>query len=382
MKIDINSIPLAIYVHIPWCIEKCPYCDFNSHKLREDSLPEEEYIARVAENLSEYAPLVKGRKVSSIFFGGGTPSIMSPDGIDKILNTINKHYKLEQDTEITCEANPGTFDQKKFEGFFKIGINRLSVGVQSFNDDMLQKLGRIHDSQTAKKAIKLAQDVGFTNINLDLMYGLPGQTAIESSQDLLQALEFNTKHLSWYQLTLEPNTLFYKKPPKLPESEIIHDIENAGHKLLRANGMQQYEISAWAKSYQDKCKHNYNIWQFGDYIGVGAGAAGKITLANNIIRTMQTKHPKQFINGQMKINDKIVAQQDIAFEFMLNHLRLKEPLYFALMENRTGITLADIAPVLDNLPPHSVIYDNNKLELTAFGFNFYNDIVAAFMLDQ
>ncbi len=382
MKININSIPLAIYVHIPWCIEKCPYCDFNSHKLREDSLPEEDYIRRVSENLSEYAPLVKGRKVSSIFFGGGTPSIMSPDGIDKILNIINQHYILEKDAEITCEANPGTFDQKKFEGFFKIGINRLSIGVQSFNDNMLQKLGRIHDSQTATKAIKLAQDVGFDNINLDLMYGLPGQTAIESSQDLLQALEFNTKHLSWYQLTLEPNTLFYNKPPKLPESEVIHDIENSGHRLLKSNGIQQYEISAWSKSCKDKCRHNYNIWQFGDYIGVGAGAAGKITLANNIIRTMQTKHPKQFISGKMKINDRVVAQKDITFEFMLNYLRLKQPLYFELMKNRTGISLADIIPVLESLPPKSIIYDNNKLQLTKFGFNFYNDIVAAFMIDQ
>jgi putative oxygen-independent coproporphyrinogen III oxidase len=379
MAIDVNLIPLGIYVHIPWCVEKCPYCDFNSHKLREEKPPEEEYVKVISHHLKQYANMVGNRPVSTVFFGGGTPSIMSGKAIANIINIINKNYNTTNDIEITLEANPGTVDQSRFKSFLEAGVNRLSIGVQSFDDKMLKILGRIHDSNTAKKAIDAAQEAGFNNINLDLMYALPGQTHELSTNDLKIALSFQTPHLSWYQLTLEPNTVFYNKPPRLPESEVIEDIENEGYEILKKYGMNQYEISAWSKNYKNKCRHNYNIWQFGDYIGVGAGACGKITLEHNIIRTMQTKHPKQYLKQTHKVNDKIVKREDLAFEFMLNHLRLKGPIEFNLMSNRTGLEKDDIIRVLEKLPPDMVSYNDDSMQLTKFGFNFYNDIVAAFM---
>ena len=381
MQIDINSVPLAIYVHIPWCVEKCPYCDFNSHKLKTTLAPEREYIVALEQNMKQYKNMVNKREVSSIFFGGGTPSLIASSSIAKIIELIKIHFNVASDAEITLEANPGTFEQKKFKGFLEGGVNRLSIGVQSFNDAMLKALGRIHDSNSARNAIHVAQDVGFNNINIDLMYGLPNQTLKISQLDLETALEFKTNHLSWYQLTLEPNTLFYVKPPVLPKSEAVDAIEQSGYEILNSNNMHQYEISGWCRNKTNICRHNYNIWKFGDYIGIGAGACGKITLSNCIIRTMQTKNPRQYLANTNKINDKIVAQADLPFEVMLNILRLAEPIYFKLIKKRAGISRDDIITKLKSIPDHFVKIDSEKFQLTRTGFRFYNDIVAAFMQD-
>ena len=378
-KINSNSIPLSLYIHIPWCIKKCPYCDFNSHNLGNNVAPEKEYIAVLEQDLISYLPFCQDRVITSIFFGGGTPSLFSPEAIAEILEHVKKYYTLAADIEITLEANPGTVEQQRFQGFKMAGVNRISLGVQSFNEEMLKRLGRIHGSDEAKKAICAAQTVGFDNINIDLMYGLPHQSIEQSCNDLATALSFKPQHISWYQLTLEPNTLFHHKPPPLPQHDQIVAMEQHGRTLLEQHNFTQYEISAWTKS--KICKHNKNIWQFTDYMGIGAGACGKITYKDEIFRTTQPKHPKLYLSKKNGLNKKNVQQDNILFEFMLNHLRLKRKLMFIDFESRTGLARENIIEILASADQSFFNYNNEFMQLTERGFSFYNDVVAIFLND-
>lgn len=378
-KFDSSTIPLALYIHIPWCEKKCPYCDFNSHTFKSPALPETEYIAALEKNILHFKQITNNRAISSIFFGGGTPSLFSTGAIAKILQIVADNFSLTKNIEITLEANPGAIETNKFAEFKAAGINRISIGVQSFNDQSLKLLGRIHDSNAAQNAIKAALKANFDNINIDIMYALPQQSEAMCLADLKTALSFGLPHLSWYQLTIEPNTMFYTKRPTLPKSAAMTAMEEAGLEYLTQQKMQRYEISAWTNSMTKKCLHNYNIWQFGDYIGIGAGAHGKITLENSILRTMQSKQPKEFMLSNNYASENFVKHNELAFEFMLNHMRLKEALEFGIFEKRTNLPKEKLWPIISQIPADMCSYDNHKLELTSKGFNFYNDIVEMFL---
>ena len=288
--------PLSLYIHVPWCIRKCPYCDFNSHAATP-VLPEDEYIDALLADLTQDLDWVQNRPIQSIFIGGGTPSLLSVRAYEKLFRGLKQHLDFAADIEITLEANPGTFEAEKFSGYFALGINRLSIGIQSFNSTFLHKLGRVHDGEQALRAVQIAKDAGFTSFNLDLMHGLPGQTVDDALADLKQALAFAPPHLSWYQLTIEPNTEFYKRPPVLPIDDALWDIQEAGLELLAQHGYEHYEISAHAKA-GFAAKHNINYWQFGDYLGIGAGAHGKITFpeSGEIIRSQKTRMPSDYLD--------------------------------------------------------------------------------------
>lgn len=374
-----ENIPLGLYIHIPWCVKKCPYCDFNSHTLKSPRIPVEDYIAALIDNMAQYRPLVSDRSISTIFFGGGTPSLLSGPNIATILQHVKRHYCLDDDAEITLEANPGTVEQQKFIDFYRAGINRISIGVQSFQDHHLHTLGRIHHGDEAKRAIDAAQQAGFHNINIDLMYALPGQSIDSALFDLASAVAFNTPHLSWYQLTIEPNTAFFHTPPLVPTDTHIVDIEIAGHAYLAEQGLTAYEISAWSRQIEQRCRHNYQTWQYGDYLGIGAGACGKITQKNAIIRTTQTKHPNNYMRKQHAINDTIVEPSARLFEYMLNHLRLKEPLFYRDYQARTGGEIEPIKKALATLPTNYIHQQSAGFALTVQGQRFYNDVVAAFL---
>ena len=374
-----KTIPLSLYIHIPWCVKKCPYCDFNSHTQRTTVLPEREYIAQLEKQMQQYSTLVQERTIHSIFFGGGTPSLFSPQAIARILSAAKTHFNIDTHAEITLEANPGTVEQQKFHGFFQAGINRLSIGVQSFHPRHLQKLGRIHDNNEAIYAVESAKQAGFTRINIDLMYGLSTQTITECLNDMQHAIALETEHISWYQLTIEPNTAFHKWQPPIPEHNAIIEMETAGKALLSKHGFERYEISAWCKSPSAQCQHNLSIWQFGDYLGIGAGACGKITTCNQIIRTMHSKNPKQYMDGKGALNDHIVSNDDLPFEFMLNHLRLKQPIVFDTFKHRTGLSEEAIKLALLKAPQGSIIMQPNGFMLSEWGFQFYNDLVALFL---
>jgi putative oxygen-independent coproporphyrinogen III oxidase len=374
-----ESIPLGLYIHIPWCVKKCPYCDFNSHTLKSPSIPADDYIAALEDNMVQYRPLISNRAISTIFFGGGTPSLLSGKQIDKILQLVRHHYPVEDMVEITLEANPGTVEQQKFVDFYHAGINRISLGVQSFQDRYLDTLGRIHHGDEAKRAIDAAQQAGFHNINIDLMYALPGQSTEDALLDVATAMTFGTPHLSWYQLTIEPNTAFFHKPPIVPTDTHIVDMEIAGHAYLAEQGFASYEISAWSRHPDARCRHNYQIWQYGDYVGIGAGACGKITQKNGIIRTTQTKHPQNFMRKLHAVNDTVVEPSARLFEYMLNHLRLKEPLYYLDYQARTGGSIAAVKTALATLPPEYIEQQPEGFTLTQQGHRFYNDVVAAFL---
>tara|TARA_B110000459_G_C16624209_1_gene503917 strand:+ start:2088 stop:3233 length:1146 start_codon:yes stop_codon:yes gene_type:complete len=378
-QFDLAAIPLALYIHIPWCEKKCPYCDFNSHTLKNIAIPEKEYVESLAKNILHFKQLAGNRRISSIFLGGGTPSLFSAKAIANILQIVNNTYALEKDIEITLEANPGAIETTKFKEFKAAGINRISLGVQSFNNHSLKKLGRIHDSLTAENAIKAAMKANFDNINIDIMYALPDQDQAMCLADLKTALSFGLPHLSWYQLTIEPNTMFYVKKPPLPKSEAMISMEEAGIAYLEQQGMQRYEISAWATNIAKKCLHNYNIWQFGDYLGIGAGGCGKITLENSILRSMQSKHPAEFMASNNHATEHFIKPEELAFEFMLNHMRLKEALFFDTFEQRTNLSRDILWPIIAKIPTDMCIYDNTKLTLTSKGFNFYNDLVEMFL---
>lgn len=374
-----NPIPLSLYVHIPWCIQKCPYCDFNSHALN-DSVNEQQYISALLTDIESSLELTDNRRLSSIFIGGGTPSLFSPKNYDVLLQALESKIGFEKEIEITLEANPGTVDKKNFADYRKIGINRLSLGIQSFNNLMLKRLGRIHDSDTAKQAINTAVNAGFDNFNLDLMHGLPNQTPKEAISDLEMALSFNPPHLSWYQLTIEPNTVFYKTRPSLPSEDILMEIEQMGLGCL--SNYQRYEVSAYALEKNAQCKHNLNYWQFGDYLGIGAGAHGKITLTDKkqIIRTQKSRLPKHYLAQPQASKTTAVPEKERAFEFMLNALRLKKIHSFEHFEQRSLCTISQIMPTLENAQNLELMhFSSQKFGLTAKGELFLNDVISLFL---
>jgi len=376
-----TSIPLSLYVHLPWCVRKCPYCDFNSHALTQP-LPVTEYVNRLIEDIHFEATRVKNRSVVSIFFGGGTPSLFPAEAIGKIIDTIRHTFITYDDLEITLEANPGTVEIEKFKAFRKVGVNRLSIGIQSFDDQQLMTLGRIHDAEAGRKAIKTALAAGFTAINVDIMHGLPNQSVEESLEDLNIALSFPIDHLSWYQLTLEPNTLFHNNPPELPCEETLWAIETSGKALLADHGFQAYEVSAFSKP-GHMCKHNLNYWTFGDYIGVGAGAHGKITLnSTSIIRTNKRRHPRDYLDPRHSVEGMIkpIPQQALPFEFMLNALRLERPISLDLFESRTFCDRSLIIPLLEQARTKGWILDEpQSIALTDLGKRFRNDVMQLFL---
>ncbi len=372
--------PLSLYVHIPWCVRKCPYCDFNSHAVRNE-IPEEAYIECLLEDLKQEAQWLQGRTIQSIFFGGGTPSLFSADSYKKLLANINRITPLAADAEITLEANPGTFEQEKFRGFRQAGINRLSLGIQSFSNHQLQALGRIHNAEEALHAARLAREI-FPRLNLDLMHGLPDQNVEGALADLEQALSVSPDHLSWYQLTIEPNTEFYARPPQLPVDETLWSIQEAGQARLADAGLQQYEISAYSQPGQE-ARHNLNYWQFGDYIGIGAGAHGKLTLPEEgrIIRRWKQKQPKAYMQTETRLGgESDIATEDRAFEFMLNALRLTEGVDATLLTARTGLEPEQIAEQLESARKRGLLLNNpERLAPSQQGRLFLNDLLGLFL---
>jgi putative oxygen-independent coproporphyrinogen III oxidase len=376
-----STVPLALYIHLPWCVRKCPYCDFNSHALRQN-LPEDAYVTAVLRDLEQNLAYVQGRKVSSVFFGGGTPSLFSPQALDRLLQTAQKNLSFAADVEITLEANPGTVEQQRFLGFRAAGINRISLGIQSFQDEKLRVLGRIHDGQEAIRAISAAQQAGFDNFNLDLMYGLPGQTVADAQYDLATAMALGPTHLSWYQLTLEPNTLFYQQPPVLPDDETIWAIQQQGQQDLAAQNYLAYEVSAYSRPGYN-CRHNYNYWQFGDYLGIGAGAHGKVTdlKTGEIRRVSKLRHPKDYLAAADFIAEtRIVTPQELPVEFLMNALRLQQPVVRALFEERTGLSYQVLQPQLQAAAAKGLlVWDEHSITPTQQGRLFLDDLVGLFL---
>ena len=375
-------IPLSLYIHIPWCVRKCPYCDFNSHEGKQ-AFSEDVYVDALLQDLTENLPAIWGRRLTSIFFGGGTPSLFAPASIEKIISGVNNLLNIGPNIEITLEANPGTVDESRFAGFRQAGVNRLSLGIQSLQDEKLLKLGRIHNREYALRAIDAAQRAGFENMNLDLMHGLPNQSLDDARQDLEDALAWKTPHLSWYQLTIEPNTLFHHKPPALPEDETLWDIQEAGGKILTEHHLEQYEVSAYSLPGRE-CQHNLNYWEFGDYLGIGAGAHSKITNVdqNIITRHWQMKNPKDYLNPNkaFKAEETILAQSDVIFEFMLNALRLSKGVSTTIFTERTGLPISVIEPLLIEAKRKKLLCDDAFiLRSTELGQRFLNDLVGMFM---
>ena len=377
--------PLSLYIHIPWCVRKCPYCDFNSHEASGDA-PERRYIDALISDLDHSLPKIWGRRVYSIFFGGGTPSLFSAQAIDEILAAVRARVTLDIDAEITLEANPGTFEARKFRGFRDAGVNRLSIGIQSFNDTHLRALGRIHDSGEARRAIEIAQ-ADFDNINLDVMFALPGpdarQTLEECELDIDSALSYGTNHLSIYHLTLEPNTLFHRFPPKLPDDDVAADMQQMITQKLAGAGYGHYETSAFAKPGWE-CRHNLNYWRFGDYLGIGAGAHGKISFPDRITREARYKQPNAFMDnalvGTAIQEEKLIPRGELPFEFMLNALRLTNGFAVSLFTERTGLPITAINRQLDLAEERGLIKrDINHMQPTEKGQLFLNDLLEIFL---
>jgi putative oxygen-independent coproporphyrinogen III oxidase len=381
--LELQLPPLALYVHLPWCVRKCPYCDFNSHEAR-GGVPERAYVSALLKDLESQLPRVWGRRLESIFIGGGTPSLFSPEAIDELLSGIRARLPWRPDLEVTLEANPGTVEHGLFGGYREAGINRLSLGIQSFDPDLLGRIGRIHDDRDAYRAIEEARAGGFDNLNLDLMFGLPGQSLQQGLADLQAAVGARPEHISWYQLTLEPNTLFAARPPTLPPEETVDALFTHGQLLLRDEGYTRYEISAYARAGQE-CRHNRNYWEFGDYLGLGAGAHGKLTdvARGTIDRLLQPRQPEAYLQDPCSVRVTPIAQRALPFEFMLNALRLTRGVPAALFAERTGLpisTLADArAQALDQglLEP-----DPEVLRATDLGLRFLNDLLERFLEDD
>ena len=375
------SPPLALYVHIPWCVQKCPYCDFNSHEAGE-TIPEREYVAALIADLQSALPLIWGRPVVSIFFGGGTPSLLSPAAIDELITAFRTLTVLTPDAEITLEANPGTVEAENFAGFRAAGVNRLSLGIQSFNDEHLKALGRIHGSAEAKRAAQLAGE-HFDSFNLDLMYGLPGQTHAQALADIDTALDFSPPHLSCYQLTLEPNTRFAAFPPQLPEGDTCADMQESIESRLATAGYSNYETSAFALPGK-QCKHNLNYWYFGDYLGIGAGAHSKLTLHDRVLRQMRWKHPKAYLDNMRSGNavqdETPVEAKSLPFEFMMNALRLADGFPPSLFEARTAQPLISIQSELRGAEADGLlVVGPEKIAPTAKGRRFLNVLLERFL---
>jgi len=379
--------PLSLYVHIPWCVRKCPYCDFNSHEGRGE-LPFAAYVDALLADLDHDLPLVWGRTVQTVFFGGGTPSLMPPEFIDRFLQGASSRLRFAPGCEITLETNPGTAEHGRFEGYRDAGVNRLSFGIQSFDDGCLQRLGRIHDSREAEAAVKLAQDAGFDNFNLDLMYALPGQDLSMAERDLQRAFALQPTHVSHYQLTLEPNTVFAARPPAgIPDDDAGWDMQEHCQAMLADAGYAQYEVSAYARPGR-QCAHNVNYWAYGDYLGIGAGAHGKITLGHDesILRRWKHKHPTRYLaeaGSEAAIGgDEPIAPGRRPFEFMLNALRLVDGFELATFEKRTGLAAAVIEPQLHDATERGWLQiDAGRVRPTELGRRFTNDVVALFLAE-
>ena len=379
--------PLSLYIHLPWCLRKCPYCDFNSHELRPaDSvageLPEQRYINALMADLEAAVPLVWGRTVHSIFIGGGTPSLFSPQAIDQLLSGVRARLRLESDCEITLEANPGTFEKDRFRAFRSAGVTRLSIGVQSFNDAHLKTLGRVHNGAQAIAAVEEAAQA-FDTFNLDIMYALPGQTLSNMEQDMQTAIALQPPHISIYHLTIEPNTYFSKFPPAIPEDDIAYEMLDRITEMTTASGMARYEISAYAKPGHG-CFHNTNYWQFGDYLGIGAGAHSKLSFPHRVVRQVRWREPKLYMDNALAGNalsqDEDVKRADLPFEYMLNALRLRDGFLLQDFVARTGLPLTSIEPGLQQAEEKGLITrDMVRVRPTERGFDFLSDLQSLFL---
>ncbi len=383
----ISPPPLSLYIHTPWCVQKCPYCDFNSHAIKDD-LPEEQYFQALLNDLEQDLPRVWGRRVQNIFIGGGTPSVLSPNFYDRLFSALRALLMVSANAEITMEANPGTTDYARFRGFRDAGINRLSMGVQSFDDQHLKALGRIHNANEVLKAYEAARKAGFTNINLDLMFGLPAQTVQQGLNDIEQALRLQPEHLSYYQLTIEPNTLFHAQPPVLPEDDNIWEIQHEAQQRMAEQGYAQYEVSAYARP-SCQCSHNRNYWEFGDYLGIGAGAHSKLTDVNQqkIHRLVKEKHPREYLHKTAQsgaiISEQVVSRKDLALEFMMNALRLSEGFPVALFAERTGLPITVVEEPLQQAEHQGLIeWTLDTIRPTEKGKWFLNDLLALFLKDD
>ncbi|NHB92554.1 radical SAM family heme chaperone HemW [Photorhabdus cinerea] len=371
--------PLSLYIHIPWCVQKCPYCDFNSHALKGD-VPHQEYVDHLLADLKADLPMVKGREVTTIFIGGGTPSLLSSQGMQQLLDGVRTLLPVSTQAEITMEANPGTVEADRFSGYQQAGINRISIGVQSFSPDKLVRLGRIHGPDEAKRAARLAASLGLRSFNLDLMHGLPNQSLDEALDDLRQAIALSPPHLSWYQLTIEPNTSFGSRPPVLPDDDALWDIFSQGHQLLTAAGYQQYETSAYAKpGYQ--CQHNLNYWRFGDYLGIGCGAHGKITFEDGrTLRTVKTKHPRGYMQGRYLDKQNQVENEDRPFEFFMNRFRLLEAMPKQDFSDFTGLSEVSIRTPIDQALAADYLAETaTHWQITQKGKLFLNSLLELFL---
>lgn len=379
--------PLALYIHLPWCVRKCPYCDFNSHPLPEE-FPETAYIDALIRDLEQDLPRIWGRRIHSIFMGGGTPSLFSPESLDRLLSALRARLSWAPQVEITLEANPGTVEQGRFTEFRSLGINRLSLGIQSFNDEALKNLGRIHSSQEACQAIAMAHTAGFDNINLDLMFGLPGQTETQALADITTAISFAPSHISHYQLTIEPHTYFYRYPPSLPSEEGIDTWQEACQTQLTHGGYGRYEVSAFAKK-DRQCQHNLNYWRFGDYLGIGAGAHGKISdaMENRITRIWKIKHPSAYLTKAGTAEgiggETILSPQEAAFEFMLNALRLTGGFPSRLFQERVGLPISVVEKALHQAETLELIeWDFQQIRPTEKGLSLLNELLQLFLPQQ
>mgnify|MGYP001040881313 FL=1 len=375
--------PLSLYIHVPWCVSKCPYCDFNSHEAPQ-SLPETAYLAAITADLEQALPLIWGRQIHTIFIGGGTPSLLSEAALDQLLGIVRARLSLWPDAEITLEANPGTSEARKFQSFAASGVNRLSIGVQSFNDDHLKALGRHHDSAQARDAVEMALKT-FDRVNLDLMYGLPNQAAAQWQSDLAIARQSGVSHLSLYQLTLEPQTVFAKYPPRLPDDDVLEAMESIIEEDVVARGWDRYEVSAYAQP-KERCRHNLNYWTFGDYLGIGPGAHSKISFPDRVMRQTRTRNPQQWIDSCSKADGSQIAEErsltseEMPFEFMLNALRLREGVAVTLFEERTGLSRLVLKKMLDEASRRGLLVDDpTRLCANEWGWRHLNDLVGIFL---
>ena len=378
--------PLSLYIHIPWCVQKCPYCDFNSHA-QKGEIPENDYIRHLLldlqADLARFQTSVQKRKLRSIFIGGGTPSLFSAEGIARLLNGVKAQIPFEENIEITLEANPGTVEAERFKGYVAAGVTRISMGIQSFNDDKLQRLGRIHSATEAKRAVHLAKVSGLQSFNLDLMHGLPNQTLAEALDDLRQAVELEPPHLSWYQLTIEPNTLFAYRSPKLPDDDELWDIFEQGHQFLTAAGYRQYETSAYAKP-GFQCEHNLNYWRFGDYLAIGCGAHGKLSFSHGeILRFSKTKHPKGYLRGEYLYEEKNVPYAERPFEFFMNRFRLLDAVPKREFEAYTSLSQSTVKHQIDLAVAQNYVVENADFwQITEHGKLFLNELLELFLMEE
>lgn len=377
------SVPLSLYIHMPWCVRKCPYCDFNPHAVPDGALSaelEQTYLKALVADFETQVEMAQGRSIHSVFIGGGTPSLISAKGYTWLFEQLKSRLNFENDCEITLEANPGTLEHDPFAGYLEAGINRLSIGVQTFNTDHLQKLGRIHSANNAMDAIEQARRAGFKRVNVDLMHGLPEQTLEQALYDLKTAVEQGATHISWYQLTIEPNTVFFRTQPVLPQDEVLEDIQEQGEAYLKANGFINYEVSAWRK--EQPSVHNLNYWQFGDYLAIGAGAHGKVTRPDGVYRFQKTRLPKDYLAKvpAEHLQMKKIEADELPFEFMMNALRLNDGVKAELYEQRTGLSLDDLNDLLTSLRSRELLVeDSGRLACTEQGHIFLNSVLEEFL---